>query len=352
VGTALRIGLGVVAGILLLWLALVAVLLAVRPRGSAVREAVRLLPDLLRLVARLAADRSLPTGVRLKLGLLTGYLAMPVDLVPDFVPVLGYADDAIAVAWTLRSVTRQVGLPAVRRHWPGTDTGFAALTRLCGLDRPAPTRPRLSWWPDLLLVAGFVSLTGALARRWLLSLDLAVRDACDDWVQRYPPTHPVARVLSTVGQGTVLTVIALGLALLLVRRTRSWRPLAPVAAAFALTYVTLGPLKLWLDRAAPHAKVPHPERLFSGGLSYPSGHAVNTVVWYFVLVVLLEALLPNGLPARWRAVARVAPPVVVTLTSTYVGYHWVTDMAAGFLVGVLIERFMRRVPWLSEVTRP
>jgi uncharacterized membrane protein YkvA (DUF1232 family) len=53
--------------------------------------------------------------------------------VPDFVPVLGYADDAIVVSLVLRSVVRRAGAPVVRHHWPGTDDGLAALGRLTGL---------------------------------------------------------------------------------------------------------------------------------------------------------------------------------------------------------------------------
>ncbi|MBK1787379.1 YkvA family protein [Prauserella cavernicola] len=125
---------GVIA-VLLAWLALVVVLLIVRPKGGLLREALRVLPDVVRLVRRLAVDRSLPRGVRIRLGLLLGYLALPIDLIPDFVPVLGYADDAIVVTAVLRSVVRRAGLDAVRAHWPGTDDGFAAVVRLTGLSR-------------------------------------------------------------------------------------------------------------------------------------------------------------------------------------------------------------------------
>jgi len=125
--------LGVAAALVLAWGALVVALVLVRPRGGLLREALRLLPDVLRLVRRLAADRTLPRGVRIRLGLLLAYLALPIDLVPDFVPVLGYADDAIIVSAVLRSVVRRAGLDAVRAHWPGTDDGFAALARLTRL---------------------------------------------------------------------------------------------------------------------------------------------------------------------------------------------------------------------------
>jgi uncharacterized membrane protein YkvA (DUF1232 family) len=125
-------------GFALAWILLLAVLLAARPRGGMLKEAVRLLPDVLRLIRRLAADPALPRGVRIRLGLLLVYLAIPIDLVPDFIPVLGYADDAIIVTAVLRSVVRRAGLEAVRAHWPGTDDGFAALYRLTGLSKPNP----------------------------------------------------------------------------------------------------------------------------------------------------------------------------------------------------------------------
>ncbi|MEV1167188.1 DUF1232 domain-containing protein [Nonomuraea sp. NPDC049784] len=130
-GWDLLIGLAV--ALLVSWAALIAALAIVRPRGGMLREALRLLPDVLRLVRRLAADPSLPRGVRVRLGLLLAYLAIPIDLIPDFIPVLGYADDAIIVTAVLRSVVRRSGIDAVRRHWPGTDDGFAALCRLTGL---------------------------------------------------------------------------------------------------------------------------------------------------------------------------------------------------------------------------
>jgi uncharacterized membrane protein YkvA (DUF1232 family) len=124
---------GVAAALVLTWVALIVALVVVRPHGGLLREALRLLPDVLRLVRRLAADRSLPRGVRVRLWLLMVYLAMPIDLIPDFIPVLGYADDAIIVTAVLRGVVRRAGIDAVRAHWPGTDDGFAAVVRLAGL---------------------------------------------------------------------------------------------------------------------------------------------------------------------------------------------------------------------------
>jgi uncharacterized membrane protein YkvA (DUF1232 family) len=122
----------ILAGLVLVWLATVAVLWWARPSEARLRETLRLLPDVVRLVSRLARDRSLPRGVRVRLWLLLAYLAFPIDLVPDFVPVVGYADDAIVVALTLRSVVRRAGPEALTRHWPGTPEGLAAVQRLAG----------------------------------------------------------------------------------------------------------------------------------------------------------------------------------------------------------------------------
>lgn len=121
---------GTLAGLGLLWLALLAALWVVKPDDRRLSESLRLLPDILRLIARLARDKSVPQGVRVRLWLLLGYLAMPLDIVPDFIPVLGYADDAIIVGLVLRSVVRRAGMAKVAEHWPGTDAGLDSLQRL------------------------------------------------------------------------------------------------------------------------------------------------------------------------------------------------------------------------------
>ena len=124
---------GVVAGLLMLWLVLAIGLWLLRPEDLRLRDALRLLPDLVRLLRRLAHDSTLPRGIRLRLWLLLGYLALPFDLIPDVVPVVGYADDAIVVILTLRSVIRTSGFAAVERHWPGTADGLTVVRRLSGL---------------------------------------------------------------------------------------------------------------------------------------------------------------------------------------------------------------------------
>jgi uncharacterized membrane protein YkvA (DUF1232 family) len=121
------------AALLLVWLVLVVVLWRSSRGIGGLSESARLLPDVIRLVSRLARDRSLSRGVRMRLWLLLGYLASPLDLIPDFIPVVGYADDAIVAALALRSVVRAAGPEPLERHWPGTPDGLLVVRRLAGL---------------------------------------------------------------------------------------------------------------------------------------------------------------------------------------------------------------------------
>ena len=134
--TAWETALLVTGSLLALWLVGLAVLWLRRPDDLTVRDAVRLVPDVVRLVRRLAADPTLPRSVRVRLWLLLGYLLSPIDLVPDVVPVLGYADDVVVVAWALRSVVRRAGVDAVDRHWPGSPAGLVVVHRLAGVSHP------------------------------------------------------------------------------------------------------------------------------------------------------------------------------------------------------------------------
>jgi uncharacterized membrane protein YkvA (DUF1232 family) len=117
----------------LVWLALLVALWIGKPDDLSIRSVARLLPDLVRLIKRLAADPAMPRGVRIRLALLLVYLASPIDLIPDFIPIIGFADDAIIVAIVLRSVTRTAGPAALAKHWPGTPEGLMAVRRLSRL---------------------------------------------------------------------------------------------------------------------------------------------------------------------------------------------------------------------------
>jgi len=127
----------VIAAVVVLWLVVLVCFAVLRPPGATLRDAVRIVPDAIRLVHRLARDNTLNRSVRVRLLLLLGYLAWPIDLVPDFIPVLGYADDAIIIGIVLRSVIRRAGPDIVRQHWPGSNDGLTLLAQLCRI----PTLP-------------------------------------------------------------------------------------------------------------------------------------------------------------------------------------------------------------------
>ena len=129
----------VAVGLVIVWIALLIALAVTRPKDLSVTDALRLLPDTVVLLQRLAADPQLPRGVRIRLVLLLAYLILPIDLVPDFIPVLGYADDAIIVAAALRSVVRRAGPRALDKHWPGTHVGLQSVRRLAGIPSPPET---------------------------------------------------------------------------------------------------------------------------------------------------------------------------------------------------------------------
>jgi uncharacterized membrane protein YkvA (DUF1232 family) len=126
----LRIVLSIVVGLLAVWLALLVLLWVFRPRDVPLREALRIVPDLLRLVRSLIADREAPLGVRLALVFLLAWLVSPIDLIPEFVPILGPLDDVIVAVLVLRYVRRRLGEDELRRRWPGTDAGYDLLSSI------------------------------------------------------------------------------------------------------------------------------------------------------------------------------------------------------------------------------
>ena len=130
--------LAILAGLLLLYaVALVFLYLYARrhPETVSMRSAMRLLPDLLRLFRSLVTTPEVPRAVRVLIVGLLVYLVLPIDLVPDFIPVLGYADDVIVVAVVLRAVIRRTGPDLVASLWKGGDDGLRIVLRLAGVPR-------------------------------------------------------------------------------------------------------------------------------------------------------------------------------------------------------------------------
>ncbi len=91
---------------------------------SAARDIARFLPDCAILIKRLLGDERVPRRAKWPLLLLLPYLASPIDLIPDFIPVLGQLDDAAFVALALRRVIRVAGPSVVSELWPGSERGL------------------------------------------------------------------------------------------------------------------------------------------------------------------------------------------------------------------------------------
>ena len=109
-------------------LALLALLAA--GRGTDARALARAIPDLVVLTGRLLRDPRVPRRWKLALAALWGYLAFPLDLVPDFIPVAGQLDDALAVALALRYLVRRSGASTVTELWPGSARGLRLVLAL------------------------------------------------------------------------------------------------------------------------------------------------------------------------------------------------------------------------------
>ena len=96
------------------------------------REAIAVVPDVARLVRALLADPATPLGARVALLSLIAWLANPIDVVPEFVPVLGPLDDIVVAVLVLRYVRRRIGADEFRRRWPGSKDGYALLVSVLG----------------------------------------------------------------------------------------------------------------------------------------------------------------------------------------------------------------------------
>jgi len=123
---------GVAIGLVAAWLAFIAILWLVRPRDVRLGEMVRVVPDVVRLARELLADGDVPIGVKASLIGLVAWLISPIDLIPEFIPVLGPLDDVVVAILVLRYVRRRIGADELARRWPGTADGYAILSRVIG----------------------------------------------------------------------------------------------------------------------------------------------------------------------------------------------------------------------------
>ena len=127
----MRVWLLIALGATLGLYALIVLGFVIAGRRQGARAIAGFVPDCAVLLTRLMRDKRLPRRHKLLVAALIPYLAMPFDLIPDFIPVAGQLDDAILVALVLRRVVRkEPGL--VKEHWPGPPSSLAVILRLAG----------------------------------------------------------------------------------------------------------------------------------------------------------------------------------------------------------------------------
>jgi len=127
-----RVLVGIVVGLVVLWAVLIALFWVFRPRDVSIRELVAVVPDLVRMLRDIVRDPTSPPDVRLVLVGLLIWILSPIDLIPEFIPVVGPVDDVLVAVVALRFVRRRIGVDAMRARWGGTDDGFGLLGRVVG----------------------------------------------------------------------------------------------------------------------------------------------------------------------------------------------------------------------------
>jgi uncharacterized membrane protein YkvA (DUF1232 family) len=123
---------GTIVGLLVLWVASLVLFFVLRPKDVPVRELLAVIPDVLRLLRSLIRDGAVPADVRLVVIGLIAWILSPIDLIPEFIPVLGPLDDVVVAIVAMRYVRRRVGIADLEARWQGTPDGFALLTRVIG----------------------------------------------------------------------------------------------------------------------------------------------------------------------------------------------------------------------------
>ena len=124
--------------LVVVWAVAIVVLVAAGRRVAA-KELTTLIPNLLVLFKGLFTDARVPVGSKVLLGFAVAWLVSPVDLVPEFVPVLGPLDDAIVAALVLRHLVRVAGPDTVREHWRGDPRTLETILRLARIGQRTPS---------------------------------------------------------------------------------------------------------------------------------------------------------------------------------------------------------------------
>jgi uncharacterized membrane protein YkvA (DUF1232 family) len=132
---SLLIALAITLGVYLLFVAGLFVL----GRRTAAKEVALLLPNLIVLFKGLARDPRVSRGSKALLVVGVIWFASPIDLIPEFIPILGPLDDAVVAALILRHLIRSAGADVVTQHWRGDPATLERLLRLSGHTNPTVT---------------------------------------------------------------------------------------------------------------------------------------------------------------------------------------------------------------------
>jgi membrane-associated phospholipid phosphatase len=192
----------------------------------------------------------------------------------------------------------------------------------------------------LLLVAGlaFVAITIGLATDVLTGLDRSIAAAIAR--HRVDALYWPARVGFSLGQNWVFPTASALVAVALLIRRRTVRPLVGLVGVWLFHTLVVGALKLWAGRPPPATGDPHLHAVaaeLSQRMSYPSGHAANVVVFSATLGVLLAACTGDPRWTRRLLIVGAVSAAVCVACMVYLGFHWTTDAVAGLLLGIAIR---------------
>ena len=123
---------GIAAALVAVWVLLLALFWLLRPKDVPVREILRVVPDILRLLRALVTDGAVPLDARLVLVGLIAWIVSPIDLIPEFIPGLGPLADVIVAIVAMRYGRRRIGTDGIRARWRGSDDGLRLLVRVIG----------------------------------------------------------------------------------------------------------------------------------------------------------------------------------------------------------------------------
>ncbi len=314
----LVIGLAVVVAV---WVLLLLVLALVGRRAEA-KALARLIPDLLVLCRRLVTDLRVPRRAKAMLALTAAYVASPIDLVPDFIPVAGQLDDAVMVGLALGMVVRSAGEDVVRELWPGPPESLVVVLWSARRERRAARRAA-GWLFGVAVPLAVFCVLAVQAHRQIVP-------GWDKGAMRWVVDHQQGLVasladgFSRAGSAWVLTpvVVVVTLALVVARRRRQ-------ALLFALAMSLEAALDALLKQIVARPRPALFEVLLhkAPGYGFPSGHAMAAGAFAGALVAICW-----GTPWRW-AVAALGGlfAVGVGASRVYIGVHYPSDVLGGWL---------------------